>query len=112
MNKNFTLLFFCLCFFFIASAQKASLKGIIEDTTANQKLVNSTITLLRTKDSILYKFTRSKDKGFFELKNLDSGKYVLLITYPQYADFADYISLTDTSTLDLGIIAMISKRIF
>jgi hypothetical protein len=45
--------------------QEASLKGIIVDTTNKKNLVNTTITLLRAKDSALYKFARSKDGGSF-----------------------------------------------
>ncbi len=67
------------------------------------------ISLLRAKDSILYKFIRSDEKGNFELKNLDSGKYILLITYPHYADFADHIFVTDSSQMDVGNISMILK---
>ena len=109
MKKFFTLSFFCLLVCFFASAQKASIKGIITDTSSKQNLANTTISLLHAKDSILYKFTRSKEHGDFILKNLDSGKYILLISYPQYADFIDELSVTDTSKIDLGKISMISK---
>jgi hypothetical protein len=67
-----------ICFY--ASAQKASIKGVITDTSSKQNLSNTTISLLHAKDSILYKFTRSNAQGSFALKNLDSGKYVLLIS--------------------------------
>jgi hypothetical protein len=108
MKSNFTLLFFLLIGIY-ASAQKAGLKGVINDTSANEKLVNTTISLLRAKDSTLYKFIRSKQGGLFELNDLDSGKYVLLITYPKYADFVDQLSLTDSAKVDLGTIAMTLK---
>ncbi len=33
------------------------------------------------------------------IKNIDSGKYILLITYPHYADFADQLLVTDSSQM-------------
>ena len=92
MKKYFTLSFFLLMICFYTSAQKASIKGVITDTSSKQNLSNTTISLLHAKDSILYKFTRSNEQGNFSLKNLESGTYVLLITYPQYADYVDELS--------------------
>jgi outer membrane beta-barrel protein len=106
MNKNLTLLFFCLFFSFIASAQKASLKGVIEDTTAKEKLVNTSIALLNAKDSTLYKFTRSKPGGLFEIDNVDTGKYVLMITHNRYADYLDTFSIHTGEGKNLGNIMM------
>ena len=106
MSKKITLSFYCLLFVALASAQKASMKGLIEDTTANQKLVNTTISLLRAKDSTLYKFTRSKQGGLFEFNDLDSGKYVLMITHNRYADYFDTLSIQTNTTKDLGSVMM------
>jgi hypothetical protein len=100
-----SLLFYCFCI-----SQKASVKGVITDTYNKQSLSNTTILLLRAKDSILVKFARSKTNGSFEIKNLKSGKYILLITYPQYADYADNITLADSSSIvDAGVIPLILK---
>ncbi|MBS1747742.1 MAG: TonB-dependent receptor family protein [Bacteroidetes bacterium] len=106
MFKKFTLF---SCFIFIVtvcSAQKASLKGVIEDTTAKQKLVNTTIALLRAKDSTLYKYTRSKTGGTFEIDDIDTGKYVFMVTHNRYADYMDEFPITSGETKDLGNIPM------
>ena len=108
MKKIFAALIF-LAPFLYCSAQSGTLKGVINDTSSKQNLFNAVISLLRSKDSVLYKFTRSDGKGNFQLKNLDSGKYILLITYPQYADFADLLSLNNSAELDLGNVPMILK---
>lgn len=107
--KKIYLLFFSLLIYTFCFSQGANLKGVITDTISKQNLYNAVVSLLRSKDSILYKFTRSNDKGNFELKNLDTGKYILLITYPQYADFADLISINNASQIDLGNVPMILK---
>lgn len=109
MKKFFTLSILFLQFCFYCSAQTSSVKGIITDTTSKENLSNATISLLRSKDSILYKFTRSDAKGNFQFKNVDSGKYVFLVTYPKYADYADFVSITDTSIINLGKIPLILK---
>ncbi len=109
MSKFLPVAVACMIIGFYASAQKATLKGVVNDTTSNQKLSNATVSLLHAKDSILYKFTRTDTKGNFEFKNLDSGKFVFLITYPQYVDFADYLSINDTSKINVGNISMILK---
>src|SRR5438105_8923158 len=96
-----TILFIASYFFSVA--QTASVKGIITDTSSKQNLSNTVISLLRAKDSILYKFARSDARGNFELKNLKAGNYVLLITYPAYADYVDHISLTDTTSFNLKV---------
>src|SRR6266700_5649709 len=109
MKKTFTLTIFLIASYFFSSAQTASVKGVITDTSSKQNLSNTVISILRAKDSILYKFTRSDAKGNFELKNLKAGDYVLLITYPAYADYVDHINLTDTAALNLGKVPMTLK---
>src|SRR5437868_12344640 len=103
MKRTAILTILFLVNYFFSSAQTASVKGIITDTSSRQNLSNTVISLLRSKDSILYKFTRSDAKGNFELKNLKAGDYILLITYPAYADYVDHINLTDSSSFDLKV---------
>lgn len=105
--RKLTLLLICLaCCLSIVKAQKASIKGVINDTTNKEHLTNSVIALLHAKDSILYKFTRSDKDGKFHLKNLDSGKYIMLVTHTTFADYVDELNLSDTSKVDLGEVKM------
>jgi len=110
MKKTIVLLTLGLLFCFYTKAQTASAKGIIRDTSSKENLYNTTIALLRGKDSILVKFTRTDAKGFFELKGLDTGKYVLLITYPLYADYVERLNIRDSAAaMNLGTIPIILK---
>lgn len=110
MKKILLLLVAGLLFSFYVKAQTASVKGVIRDTSSKENIYNTTISLLRGKDSILVKFTRSDAKGNFELKGLDTGKYVLLITYPLYADYVDKLNIKESSAnMDLGTIPVILK---
>jgi len=111
MKKIFTLFaFFLLIASSYAGAQTFSIKGVIVDTLNNNKLQDAAVTLIRAQDSILETFTRSRPDGTFELNLPDKGEYVLLITFPSFADYVDKIKLTaDKPHLDLGQISMITR---
>ncbi|WP_164112756.1 TonB-dependent receptor [Sphingobacterium sp. xlx-96] len=107
MNPNLLLLLFvCLLFmsFFQASAQ-TKVSGQVVDGSDNGKLEKASIALLNTKDSILVRFTWSKENGNFSLINIDTGSYKLLVSYPQYADFVQDLAL-DPAGKELGIIKL------
>jgi hypothetical protein len=91
------------------SAQQPALKGNISDTAAKQNLEHALITLLRVKDSTLYKFGRANTAGNFEIKNLIPGKYKVVITAPGYADYGDDITVANQPVIDLGKIGLITK---
>lgn len=98
--------------FFLLSAsfaQKSSLKGTVTDTLNKQNLRHAVVSVLRIKDSVLLRFTRTDTQGNFEIKNLPVGKFVLLTSYPNYADYTDLISIPDETPLYLGQIPMITK---
>lgn len=109
MKKLTTIFLILLISCSFCYSQKAFVKGIITDTLNKQNLKNAVVTLLKSKDSVLYKFARTDEAGKFEMNNLVSGKYVMLITYPGYANFMDEIILTDTSHLQLNQLALITK---
>ncbi|MDR6945299.1 outer membrane beta-barrel family protein [Mucilaginibacter pocheonensis] len=86
-----------------------SIKGSVADTASKSKLTNATVSVLNAKDSILQKFTRVSD-GNFAISNLKKGKFILLVTYPGYADYVDYFTLDSAHvTRDFGRISLILK---
>jgi len=72
-------------------------------------LPNTVVSLLRSKDSVLYKFTRSAKDGSFSLNNLDSGTYEVFIHRKAYATYTDRVALTGSNTVDLGRIMLSLK---
>ncbi|GAC1307168.1 MAG: hypothetical protein NVSMB24_18500 [Mucilaginibacter sp.] len=70
-----------------------SIKGFVADTAAKAKLLNTSISVLNAKDSTLRKFTRADASGAFSISNLTKGKFILLLTYPGYADYVETFSL-------------------
>jgi len=91
------LYLFCLFFFFLAASASAqnnySVKGVIADSVEHVKLRNTSVAVLQAKDSILVKFTRAAEDGSFQLEGLTKGKFILLVSYPDYADYTDSFSL-------------------
>lgn len=92
-----------------ALAQSSSLKGTITDTLNKQNLSSAVISVLRAKDSVLVKFTRTGATGHFELKHLATGNYILMVTYPSYADYVEKISVEAGKDQDLGKLPLITK---
>lgn len=107
--RKLLLLIPVLLFCFSAIAQHASVKGVVIDTINKQNLTYAAIALLNAKDSTLEKFARSNEKGEFELKGLTTGNYILMVAFPEYADYTESITLTDTSAINTGAIKLILK---
>ncbi|MEC5146077.1 outer membrane beta-barrel protein [Chitinophaga sp. 212800010-3] len=93
----------------LCTAQQAVVKGNVRDTLNQVQLHNTVIALLQAKDSILYKFTRSDEKGHFELKGLRAGKYVIMISHPSFADYVEPLTLSDTSAVQLGKVILTQR---
>ncbi len=93
----------------LSFSQVAILKGNVTDTLEKKNLANAVISLTKKSDSTLYKFSRSKANGDFQISNLAPGKYSLLITFPKFADFVDEIQVQDQSVIELGKIALTQK---
>jgi len=87
-----------------------SVKGTIADSVEKVKLGTSAVAVLQAKDSILVKFGYAKADGTFMLDGLRKGKYILLVAYPDYADYAEQFDLDSAHTSrDFGNISMALK---
>ncbi len=108
---TYTILSLFLLLSFSVKAQNSfSVKGVVADTTSSAKLHNASVLVLRAKDSIMVKYTRVNQEGNFAINNLPGGKYLLLVTYPEYADYSEPFSLdAATPAKDFGRISMILK---
>ncbi len=82
-----------LCANYYSSFSQSIVSGVVIDATDNTKLEKASIALLQQSDSVLVKFTWTKDNGAFVINNLDTGKFKLIISYPKYADYSyDFVS--------------------
>ena len=88
--------------------QYSHISGSIADTLEKKNLGNGSVLLLRPADSILVRHTRTSATGSFQL-TVPPGRYLLLITYPYYADYVDTLDIKDTSAYVLPPIGMVLK---
>lgn len=102
------LLLLLFCVGAVQAQNNFIIKGNVTDTVSDTKLKNATVTLMRVKDSVLVTFARSNDGGNFVLNTPKEDNYLLMVSFPSFADYVDIIKVDKLST-DLGIIPMISK---
>ncbi len=106
MKKFIILSFAILCLSTSAWGQKLTIKGILTDSTA-QPLEFATVMLLDASDSSLAHFSRSNEKGFFELKNINpNNEYLLKVTFIGFQNYTTPISPKNGLLIDLGTIRM------
>lgn len=107
MQKAITLL--CvLVLLTLSAAAQAIIRGKVSDTLEKQPVHNAVVAVLDKKDSVLLAFTRSKTNGEFSLPVDSAGEYVLLVTCPRFADFAEGIDVKQAG-LEAGVIPLTQK---
>ena len=106
MKLTYSLVLFLL-FSVLGSKSYAQHKlvGSVADIKDLAKLHQASIALLSPKDSILVKFGRTKENGTFQIANLDTGTYKMVVSYPQYADLVKDIHVA-AEDLDIGIVKL------
>lgn len=102
--------------FFIASlvltttfAQKisGSVKGKIVDSASNEPLINATILVTIEKDSSSQLSTLSSKEGDFEIKDLDSGEYLLIASHKGFETTKRrFFISSEKSVVDFGALKM------
>ena len=111
--KTVSLVFLFCCFGLQALFAQStySIKGVATDSLANATLVNTSVSVLNAKDSTLVKFTRAAADGSFVIDNLFSNKFILLVTYPGYADYVEHFALDSVNReKDFGRVNLILKE--
>ncbi len=93
----------------VALAQTAQVSGKIADTAEKKNLANSSILLLRKTDSMLVRHTRSDAVGDFRLTRLAGGHYLILVTYPGYADYVDTLNVDSGANVKVATIPLVLK---
>ncbi|MCI0922378.1 outer membrane beta-barrel protein [Sphingobacterium rhinopitheci] len=92
---------FCLQ---VTGFSQSVITGNVVDKKENLKLENATIMLLQAKDSILVDFVRTNSAGKFELKKPNQGDFLVIVSYPKYADFYQLLSPNSEGNLgDIGL---------
>lgn len=99
-----------LCVSSLLAQKQYLIKGAVTDSMATYKMINTSISVLNEKDSMLVKYTRADADGNFVLSSPKPGKFILLVTYPGYADYVENFVLDSVNaTKNFGNINLILK---
>lgn len=80
MRHTLALLAFCFTAL-LANAQQATIKGRIFDSTLNRGLAYASVSLVHAKDSTLVTYTKADSSGYFSLKRIGKGDYLISSSY-------------------------------
>jgi uncharacterized membrane protein YgcG len=85
MNKIIKMKGFLLTMFLglglLGVAQTFTIQGTVVDSSSKRNLASATISIVKSKDSALVSFARSNDQGFFSVKSVPAGSYLISISY-------------------------------
>ncbi|RZL05226.1 MAG: carboxypeptidase regulatory-like domain-containing protein, partial [Pedobacter sp.] len=99
----------CLISSALFAQSNYGVKGLAIDSASQTKLDQATISIITAKDSVLQTFSYA-DKGRFEINYLNPGSYILMISYPDFADYVEHFVLDEKQPLkDFGTVNMILK---
>jgi hypothetical protein len=97
MRLTLLLLSLFICPVVLLAQNNYSVKGVATDSVEHVKLVSTSIAVLNAKDSTLVTYTRAAEDGSFAIKGLKKGKFILLVSYPDYADYVEHFALDSIS---------------
>jgi hypothetical protein len=89
----------------IAQSVNGSVKGTLKDSATSHELNDATVSVIAAKDSSIISFTLSSNSGFFEIKNVSEGDYILLVSYEGFSTLRKPFAISKTTpNLDLGTV--------
>ncbi len=109
MKNGYLFLLVFLGFCLSASAQKVSgtVKGILQDSVSASPLEDATVSVMRLPDSTLISFTLTRSNGAFEIKNLDAGDYLVVVSFTGLRTFKRSFAISAGHTeVDYGLVQM------
>jgi hypothetical protein len=110
IRLSVSLLLAVMLMAFTSGAQTLSIKGKVLDTLNANNLPYASVLLMHAKDSVMETFTRADQEGNFELHPKTKGNYIIMITFPSFADYLDEVKMEDKDVVDLGSIIMLSRE--
>lgn len=89
--RQFLLLFSILFTVFTSYSQGMKISGTVYDSTGTQAIPDAIAIAVRLKDSVLLDFSRTDEKGKFELKNVPIDTFNLIISHFRLDDRSYFI---------------------
>lgn len=88
-------------------SQHAEVVGKLISESEEKPIPNAVVAIFAPDDSTLIAFTRVNSNGDYSIKNLRSGKYILMASHPLYADI--FFDITVDGSTQGPSISLISK---
>jgi hypothetical protein len=82
--------------------------GRVRDTSEGRSLSSASVLLLRPADSVLIRTVRTSSDGVFRMQGIMDGTYILMVSFPKYADYLDTIVISATDR-DLHVIPLTTR---
>lgn len=96
MRKYSFLLFFLIILPAIAFCQKTEqISGHAKTSGAKVNLINASVLIVRSADSIMIDHTRTNQQGFFSFSKIPNGKYFLIVGNNAQPTFVQLQPLAD-----------------
>lgn len=87
-----------------------TVKGKLTDSLYKESMAEATVSILNPRDSSVVTYALANSKGEFEIKDIDTGTYRLLVTFQGYSKVSKIITISrEKSLVDLGPIYMDKK---
>ncbi|WP_160712833.1 outer membrane beta-barrel protein [Chitinophaga solisilvae] len=109
MKKHCLFLYLLLLTAGISRGQQAVIRGQVKDTLNATPMNGAVVMVLRHSDSILVKFTRTGEDGTFHLPKLPAGKFLVMVTFPDYVDYTEVLTLQDSTHINMGNIPLTTR---
>ena len=110
MKKLLLVLGFVLFAFAVNAQTRSTITGKVVDTSSGAALPEATVSLMKLTDSTVLGFALANAKGEFQLKDVDTGSFRVLITFQGYVNNSRRVSVAgDKPVVELGSILMINK---
>lgn len=109
MLKSKAIILICLLCSLAASAQQATISGVVSDSITNEKIAFASVRLFSQTDSSYIKGTSTNEKGAFRLQ-ATAGKYAVEVSFLGYKSQRQHISLTKEN-LNLGNIYLLNDSL-
>jgi hypothetical protein len=107
MKKIITILFFLFCAVAL-QAQSFNIKGRLTDDSGGG-LPSATVLLLNARDSVMTSYALSNSQGFFEIRNVKQGDYLLRLSYVGFSTITLPVVTPEGNTLDMGSITLANQ---
>jgi hypothetical protein len=109
MKKVYLIVLALFCLSFHSSAQKVSgtIKGYLQDSVSATPLGDATVSVMSLPDSSLISFTLTNSNGYFEIKNLNAGDYLVTSSFVGLRTFKKKFTISATNQAEeLGTVKL------